>query len=159
MLLRAKLRRRRRSRPRTRRILRQWAADCARSPSAVGAPVCSPCTSQARIMLQSWQRQDVDEAALVHGSVPMPILIPFGHPFGLLRLPSSTRRGIASFSVNFYSNPWRRVHVGIGRTANVGNSSASRAIRSEFRNSVSGLFPRKRDWRFSLVIVSFLINI
>lgn len=36
---------------------------------------------------QSWQRQDVDEAAW-HGSLPMPILIPFGHPPRVLRFSS-----------------------------------------------------------------------
>lgn len=36
---------RRRIQTPTRRILRQWAADCARSPSAVGAHCAPPCTS------------------------------------------------------------------------------------------------------------------
>lgn len=75
---------RRRIQTPTRRILRQWAADCARSPSAVGAHCV---LLRARIVSQSWQKAGCRRGCLVHGSVPMPILIPFGHPFGLLLRP------------------------------------------------------------------------
>lgn len=40
---------------------------------------------EPRIVSQSWQKAGCRRGCLVHGSVPMPILIPFGHPFGLLR--------------------------------------------------------------------------
>lgn len=50
------------------------------------ATLCSS-VHEPRIVSQSWQKAGCRRGCLVHGSVPMPILIPFGHPFGLPRLP------------------------------------------------------------------------
>lgn len=48
------------------------------------ATLCSS-VHEPRIVSQSWQKAGCRRGCLVHGSVPMPILIPFGHPFGLPR--------------------------------------------------------------------------
>lgn len=82
----------------------------------------------------------------MHGSVPMPILIPFGHPFGLLRPLHHVLNCVVLGKLLFKS-----LATGSSRVI---NQQPARS-HMNFVTLVSRLFPRRKDCfsRFFLTLI------